>query len=162
MGNGKKSPGARWTREELDARLAEKGLKVSNLPTNLPPEQQTVLTSKQANQALGRLASGVMNATEKAYADELEARKKSGEILDYKFEPITLKIAKDTRYTPDFFVMMADCTLEFHEVKGHWQDDAKVKIKVAAAQFPMFAFNAIFKNTKKEGGGFRSEYFAPQ
>ena len=30
-----------------------------------------------------------------------------------------------------------------HEVKGHWEDDARVKIKVAATQHPWFRFLAV-------------------
>jgi hypothetical protein len=29
--------------------------------------------------------------------------------------------------------MLADGQLQAHEVKGHWEDDARVKIKVAAS-----------------------------
>lgn len=94
------------------------------------------------NYALGRLPAGVMNKTEIRYASELEMQKRVGLILWYEFEGITLKLAKDTRYTPDFFVMLADGTLECKEVKGFWKDDAKVKIRVAAAKFP-FKFTAV-------------------
>jgi hypothetical protein len=39
-------------------------------------------------------------------------------------------------------LMLADGTMELHEVKGHWTDDARVKIKVAAEMYP-FQFQAI-------------------
>jgi hypothetical protein len=81
-----------------------------------------------------------MNKTEKARAIELEALKRNGEIVAWHYEKITLKLADDTRYTPDFFVVLNDGAVHLEEVKGHWRDDAKVKIKVAAAQFPYFTF----------------------
>jgi hypothetical protein len=42
-------------------------------------------------------------------------------------------LAKDTFYTSDFMVMLADGRLEAHEVKGFWQEDARAKIKIATA-----------------------------
>lgn len=99
------------------------------------------LNAKQRMFAKGRLKSGEMNGTEKKYAAQLEARKYH-DVDWYKFEGIKLRLADNTFYTPDFFLMKVDGTLECHEVKGFWQDDAKVKIKVAAAMFP-FRFVAM-------------------
>jgi hypothetical protein len=108
--------------------------------------------------ALGRLKSGVRNKLEAAYELELEAQKQRGEILWYQFEGITFKLAKDTRYTPDFVVMLANGELECRETKGFFRDDAKIKLKVASALFP-FRFVAIYAIPKKQGGGFRREEF---
>lgn len=69
-------------------------------------------------QALGRLKAGQMNKTETAYAQELELRKRYGEIARYWFEGIKLRLADNTFYTPDFAVMLANGQLEMHEVKG--------------------------------------------
>lgn len=103
-------------------------------------------------QALGRMKSGKMNNTEKAYAQHLEIQKREGEINYYSFDGINLRLADNTFYKPDFLVMRADGQLEIHEVKGFWTDDALVKIKVAADRFP-FKFIAVMKQTKKNGGG---------
>lgn len=111
-----------------------------------------------ASFALGRLKAGVMNKTEAAYAVVLEVRKHAGEIVWYKFEGIKFRLADNTFYTPDFAIMMADGLIEIHEVKGHWQDDARVKIKVAADAYP-FKFIAVKKQSKKAGGGFSVEEF---
>ena len=109
-------------------------------------------------QALGRLKTGQMNKTEAAYAQHLEARKAAGEILWYRFEGVKLRLADNTFYSPDFVVMLADGALECHEVKGFWQDDARVKIKVAADQYPM-RFIAVKVRAKKNGGGWDVEEF---
>lgn len=85
---------------------------------------------------------GRMNKTEQAYAAHLALLQRAGEIADYRFEPLKLRLADKTFYTPDFAVVRADC-LELHEVKGFWEDDARVKIKVAAAQYPWFRFVAV-------------------
>jgi hypothetical protein len=92
--------------------------------------------------ALGRLPVGVMNKTEAKYAGELELLKRAGVIQWFMFEGIKLRLADKTFYSPDFFVMLADGTLECKEVKGFWQDDARVKIKVAASMYP-FKFTAV-------------------
>ena len=109
--------------------------------------------------ALGRLKAGVMNKTEAKYAAHLEAMRQSGAVLWYRFEAVTLKIADGVRYTPDSLVMMADLSLEVHEVKGYWMDDAKVKIRMASDVFQPFIFKAIFVKPKKDGGGWREDEF---
>lgn len=108
--------------------------------------------------ALGRLKSGEMNKTESEYKTYLEALKSSGKVLWYAFEGVTLKLAKNCRYTPDFVVMLDNGVIELHEVKGYWQDDAKAKIKMAAEKFP-FRFIAVYKKPKKDGGGWKFEEF---
>lgn len=101
-------------------------------------------------QALGRMKSGRMNNAEFAYSKILELRKAAGEILWYSFEGMTLRLADRTTYTPDLVVMLKDRAIEMHEIKGFWTDDAKVKIKVAANNFP-FRFVAIrMKGSKPE------------
>lgn len=101
-------------------------------------------------QALGRMKVGRMNNAELAYSKVLELRKHAGEVLWYSFEGMTLRMADRTTYTPDFAVMLANGEMEMHEVKGFFQDDAKVKIKVAAAMFP-FRFIAVrMKGAKPE------------
>lgn len=104
--------------------------------------------------ALGRLPSGQMNKTEAAYDAFLQAETYAGRVLWHKFEGVKLRLADKTFYTPDFVVMAADNVLEMHEVKGFWQDDARVKIKVAASLYP-FRFIAV----KKRGGSWEREVF---
>lgn len=109
---------------------------------------------KSRMQALGRLKQGEKNKTEAAYGHHLQLLLTAGEILWYRFEGIKLRLADKTFYTADYNVMRADGLLEIHEVKGVWTDDARVKIKVAADQYP-FRFIAV----KKSKGGWEYEYF---
>lgn len=102
-----------------------------------------------------RRTPGKMNRTEAAYASHLEARKIAGEIEHYDFDAIKLRLAETTFYTPDFMVQMADQTIEFHEVKAYWEDDARVKIKVAADKYPQF----VFRGAKKSESGWAIESF---
>lgn len=108
--------------------------------------------------ALGRLKAGEMNKTEQAYAERLRALEHAGQILWHKFEGIKLRLADNTFYTPDFAVLEADGVMACHEVKGHWQDDARAKIKIAAAMYP-FRFLAVKVRAKRDGGGWDVEEF---
>jgi hypothetical protein len=107
-----------------------------------------------------RLAKGIthkpgrMNKLEESYSWELEKRRLAGQLLWYRFEGMKVRLADNTFYTPDFFVMLTDGSLEAHEVKGFWQDTARVKIKVAAEHYP-FLFRAI----KKVKGQWLEELF---
>ena len=94
-------------------------------------------TAQQRYQALGRLKAGEMNKTEAKYAARLELLKRDGDVLEYYYEPVNLKLADKCFYRVDFMVLMADQTIELHEVKGFViTDDSLVKIKTAAAKFP--------------------------
>ena len=115
---------------------------------------------------------GQMNKAEEAYAAYLAERKLLGEIADYRFESITLKIGPDCRYTADFSVLAKDYTLEMHEVKGgkkakdkdgkvrmnedgshmvkaFYQDTSMVKVHAAAAAFPWLRFCVAYRYGKE-------------
>jgi len=104
----------------------------------------------EAMKARGRRPAGELNKTEAEHANDLEMRLRVGEILHWEAHPIRLILGKDCTYEPDFLVLTApDCMIELHEVKGGlFFDDAKVKIRVAAAKFPYFTF----KLYQKKGG----------
>lgn len=108
--------------------------------------------------ALGRMKTGERNKTEAAYETMLESLRMVGEVAWYKFEGVKLRLADNTFYTPDFAVMRNTGMMEMHEVKGFWQDDARVKIKLAAELYP-FRFIAARPRAKKDGGGWEVEAF---
>lgn len=123
------------------ADLARLGLKRAAEKSNVRKN----CTFAQAKGARGTFhKAGEMNKTEAAYAARLEELKRAGEIADYRFECVKLRLADKTFYTPDFMVLKPDGAFEMHEVKGFWEDDARVKIKVAAELFP-FKFVAARK-----------------
>ena len=96
-----------------------------------------------------RQAPGTMNQTERAYAARLELLQRAGEIKSFRFEPIKFRLADRTFYTPDFMVVMGD-EIQFHEIKGYLpEDDANVKIKVAAQMYPEFQFQMVFAEVKR-------------
>lgn len=113
-------------------------------------------TAKEALQALGRMRDGLPNKTEQRFIDEwITPRVLAREIVWWAFEGITLKLAPDCRLTVDFFVMFADGRLQAIDAKGSLNivsEDAAVKMRVAANQFPFPFFYAV-PNAKKQGGG---------
>lgn len=115
--------------------------------------------SKKAFYAQGRLKTGEMNKSEGAYALQLKAQLNAGEILWYKFEGIKLRLADNTFLTVDFAVLAKDYVLEMREVKGHWMEDARAKMKIAADLYP-FRFKAFKARAKKDGGGWEEESFS--
>lgn len=98
-----------------------------------------------------RHVASVMNKLETKYAAHLEMRKTTGEIREYRFEPMKLRLAPRTYFDVDFLVLARDSwptmtdsySVELHEVKGHWEDDARVKMKVAATMFPWWTFRGV-------------------
>ena len=99
-----------------------------------------------------RPTPGVMNSTEADWYHELcNHGYGDGEFVEHaEFESVRLVLGHRCTYTPDFFVVMSDGSVEFHEVKGFWRDDARVKIKVAARKFFWAKFIAVQKRPKKE------------
>jgi hypothetical protein len=111
--------------------------------------------------ALGRLEPGRRNKTEAAFERFLEGERQVGNVLWYAFEAVKLRLADDCFLTLDFMVLRADSLVELVDVKGSrgmFQDDARVKIKVAAALYP-FRFVAAYPRPKKDGGGWEIEEF---
>lgn len=107
-----------------------------------------------------RRVPGVMNRNETAYAAHLHTLALAGDIVDFDYEKVTLKLGKDTRYTPDFTVIAKDGTIEMHEVKpgsrkknkdgtpGNFapyiMDNARTKINVAVEMFKWMTFKVVF------------------
>lgn len=112
-----------------------------------------------------RREPGKMNKTETTYSLVLKARVRAGELAHWGFEAVKLRLADRTFYTPDFMVFLPSGLIEFHEVKGSWnaphQEDARVKIKVAAEQHAWALFVAVTPIKVKDGGGWTREEFGP-
>jgi hypothetical protein len=94
--------------------------------------------------AIAVMHTRAMNSVERRYEQHLRDRLLVGEIRWYEFEPLKLRLADNTYYTPDFIVVDNALALEAHEIKTEWStgkpgwnEDARVKIKVAAEHFPI-------------------------
>lgn len=94
------------------------------------------------------------NALERDYAFHLDGRKQQGEISDWKYEAVKLKIG-ETRcwWTPDFFVLRGAFCAEFHECKGFMRQHARVKLESAKRQYPWARFVLV----RREKGEWRFE-----
>jgi len=138
--------------QTLDQYLAEQNAKTGvdrlmKMPPRNAPEAAHAPTEPavipEAQQTRIRHATGQMNGMEKRYAVYLDMRILTKEIAGWKFEAVKLKLAPATFWTPDFELVMPDGRIELHETKGHWEDDARVKIKIAAQAFPEFLIVAV-------------------
>ena len=126
------------------------GISLNDLPPHIQKQvqQKETLAPKIVGTARAASPQGrTMNKWEEAYQERLKIKLRAGEIQHFSYEALKFRLAeKKCWYTPDFIVLNADNCLEVHEVKGHWEDDARVKIKVAASLFPYMIFYAITKN----------------
>lgn len=116
-----------------------------------------------------RHVPGVMNRTETRYSEYLANRLLIGEIQWWEFEPITFKLGKDLRWTPDFLILTRELELEFHDTKAgtsqkkkddlgvkvstgkyvpRVEDDARVKIIMAAEKWPFLQFCTVWEAGK--------------
>lgn len=116
-----------------------------------------------------------MNTAERAYFErELMPVLLSGRIRRVGFEDTTFVLANGCRYTPDFSAVYDDGACWFIDVKPAWkskgsdtyaiqpEDDALVKIKVAAQQRPEFYFKMVALLPKKAGGGWIEREIEPR
>lgn len=99
-----------------------------------PSQAAAVLAGQQAPKKAGQRG---MNSWEADYAARLAA---DPTVAWSGYEPMRLRLAKSTGYTPDFIVVRTTGEIEAHEVKGFWRDDARVKLKVAAEQYSFIKF----------------------
>jgi len=90
---------------------------------------------------------------EARYADHLNMLKAAGQVAEWRYEPMSLRIAevegRGASYKPDFALVTPSRVLEFHEVKGSWSmknaRDSRVRLKVAADRYPWFVFKAVMR-----------------
>lgn len=105
-----------------------------------------------------------MNKTETSFSQLLEAQKRRGEILEWKFEGITLmwgideKTGIPLRYTPDFWVVdnarqedVAIADVRLIEVKGAHirnRNAALLRFRGCRSDWPVFRFE-LWQKTKE-------------
>jgi hypothetical protein len=110
----------------------------------LPAQLIVRATGPQARKQIAPSTPAVprgMNRWEQLYSDHLRDRRIAGEVRWFGFEIIRLRLAmsqteKEAWYKPDFMVVMADGSVELHEVKGHWREAARLRVKIASEIFP--------------------------
>ena len=87
----------------------------------------------------GPRAEHAMNGLEKRYSQYLEGLRVGGEVLEWRYEALKLRLGDATFFTPDFIVVYPD-RIEAHECKGFLEEAASVRIRVAATQFWYMGF----------------------
>jgi len=90
-----------------------------------------------------------MNKLETRYANRLKELILAGDIQEYTYETVKLKLAEKTWYTPDFMVILANGEVQFHETKAYMEEDANVKLKGIAEKFPAFTFILVKEERKQ-------------
>jgi hypothetical protein len=140
----------RWSPEQLAAHQARQ-------------PKHTTPAGKKADplarfHALGRLPKDQMNKTERAYSALLDEEKRRGEVIDWKFHPMRVRLADNTFYEVDFLVLHADMRLAIHETKGGFvTSHGQMKIKLCAEVLPFFRMVKATKLPAKLGGGWKRE-----
>lgn len=123
-----------WTSqmvEDYNRRIAGTGIKQPQAKPTLKDWKWAIGGNDQPQR------KPLLNKTEARFLEILKAER-AGEHIGV--QTITLRIAHDCRYTPDFWCA-AGGQLTFYEVKGAFiREDAMIKLKTAANQFPKFLF----------------------
>ena len=101
------------------------------------------MKAKAKQQALPK---GIDSRYEARYLKVLEDKKYLGHVRSFYLKPGSFRLGSGCHYEPDFLVISADGTVEYHEVKGATRFAAKsmTKIKAAAHQYPDLRFVLCF------------------
>ncbi len=86
------------------------------------------------------------------FAWELERRRLSGAIDEWRYHPLKFRIAKNATYEPDFLSRTGK-RFTIYEVKGSWKQkggrDSRTRLQVAAYMYQWFAWKGV---TRAKGG----------
>jgi hypothetical protein len=139
----------RWSAEKYRAHVGIKEWPADESPyqPDKPPPKPT--------------AAPYRSKLEAKYASHLEMLRIAGKIQEWRYEPIRLRLAKLTTYTPDFLLLgdtgdlwsqsftdvgSFSTHMVFVEVKGSWKAKgaavSRNKLKIAAEMYPWFHFTA--------------------
>ena len=91
---------------------------------------------------------------ERDYAEYLDALKMAGKIVGWRYESLSMRLAdKDIGqvwYKPDFWVDYPDGTFTLDEVKGWMRTADRIRLLVAASQYPHFRFRLVTRKKKSD------------
>jgi hypothetical protein len=100
--------------------------------------------------------TGQTTKTEAAFARKLDGMKAAGQVREYWFERVKLRLnvpgeARACWYTVDYVILNADGTRTFAEVKGgHIWEDSVIKWKWAAHEFAAWGRWEMWQRVKGE------------
>lgn len=118
-----------WTERQYADLLKCRGADTG--PVDLPPAAAALLRPRYRSQL------------EAEYAGVLEFRKRAGEIVDFGYERIRLRLPGDVWYTPDFDAVDSDGVVLLFEVKGWQLETARVKLRAAIATYTGFCWYIV-------------------
>lgn len=98
-----------------------------------------------------------LNGWERDWLKILKIKFCDGEVSYVGVQNITLKLADDRRYTPDFSTLSNPGALTFWEVKGFKRAKNMQSLIISARLFPFFRFVLV----TREGGQFKTENVKP-
>lgn len=142
-------------------------VKFGRLAVTLPPTAAERLAVRaDPPTAKAPTKRGGMNGTEREWAACLDARKADGEIVEWRYEAMSLPVTgqfdsshKRVMYMGDFVVLTAEGEIQVHEVKGSFaREKDLLRLKCEADSWrPYFAFVLAVKRRKVDGGGWSVE-----
>jgi hypothetical protein len=107
---------------------------------HLWPSQASKIAIPEAAPPPSRFVGDRMNKLERAFWERLQAARSDGIFRDIYREPLKLRLAGNTFYTPDFLTYSPFNGMHLWETKGYMREDAAIKLKVAASMYPSFAW----------------------
>lgn len=140
------------------------GINISTLPVSYQAQIAAQLGKKpalvhrdapSAGKVIRQKTKPRLNKLETAFGEHLQQA--MGGRKQIMAQAITLELANGCKYTPDFVMRgeaagRPETVLLAYEVKGgHVWDDAKVKVKVAARQYPWIAFFIVSRKSRNHG-----------
>lgn len=99
---------------------------------NLVPGGHTT-AAKKAKEAKKKKG---MNKWEESFARTLEWQRSIGQIAWWGFEPFRIRLADGCFFRPDFVTVDLQGKTAIYEVKGHFREAARVRLRVAAEKLP--------------------------
>jgi hypothetical protein len=140
-----------YERQVLDL-ARERG--VEPVPIRAPVLPMPEPTTAPGRPKVTQPRPGVMNRTEQAYADHLEALVRAGELRRWYFEGVKFRLGPRCFYTPDFLLIFPDGSMRVDEIKGPFiREDSWIKIKWFVQQYPEFPLVVV----RRVGGGWTYE-----
>ncbi len=117
-------------------------------PEPMPPQLIRGAHTKASKKAKAKAEPKGMNKWEAQFAETLKYKQHAGEIVWWAFEPFRIRLADGCFYRPDFASVDTAGRTSIYEVKGHFREAARVRLKVATEKLP-YAFYLV-KKTKNE------------
>ena len=129
----------RLTESELQtikARHASFGKRLAEASFSLHEKAHPNLVPGGHTKAAKKAKPKGMNKWEAQFAERLECQRVAGDLTWWAFEPFRIRLADGTFYRPDFVTVDKDGRTAIYEVKGHFREAARVRLKVAVEKLP--------------------------